>query len=200
MKRRGLAVWLAAVLVLAGAVPAVAFDAGRAFERGSWIVSLEAGGGAQDNLEGGFQSDLDLFYAGGRLSLVPFGPVGAGTPLYGAFDVGLEPFYVHYRGPTTAFFAGLGAVGRYHFLALGRLAPFVEVGGFAGGTDLEVREIDSAFTFLLQGTLGVAYFVTDTVSVYAGYRFIHVSNGNVERPNRGFEAHSGLAGVSFHFR
>jgi opacity protein-like surface antigen len=76
----------------------------------------------------------------------------------------------------------------------------VEVGAFAGGTDLEVREIDSAFTFLLEGTVGLAYFMADNVSLYAGYRFIHVSNGNTDRPNRGFEAHSGLAGVTFHFR
>lgn len=197
---RGRALLLAAAALLGMAAPAAAFDAGRTFERGSRILSLAAGGGAQDNLEGGAQSGLDLWYVGGRAALVPFGPAGAGGPFYGAFDVGVEPLYVRYSEPVRAFFAGLGAVGRYHFLALGRLVPFVEVGGFAGGTDLEVREIDSTFTFLLQGTLGVACFVTDTVSVYAGYRFIHVSNGNTDRPNRGFEAHSGLAGVSFHFR
>lgn len=200
MTRRALGLLLAVAVLGVAAAPAVAFDADRAFAPGTRLLSLEAGGGSQDNLEGGVQSGLDLWYAGARVALVPFGPVAPGSPLHGAFDVGLEPLYVRYSGPTTAFFAGLGAVGRYHFLALGRLAPFVEIGGFAGGTDLEVREIDSTFTFLLQGTLGVAYFVTDTVSVYAGYRFIHVSNGNTDRPNRGFEAHSGLAGVSFHFR
>lgn len=200
MIRRALRPVLAMAIVLVGAVPAGAFDAGPIFARGARILSLEGGGGAQDNLESGVQSDLELRYAGARLSLVPFGPTGAGGPLFGALDVGLEPLYVRYSGPTRAFFAGLGAVGRYHFLSLGRLAPFVEVGGFAGGTDLEVPEIDSAFTFLLEGTVGLAYFVTDRVSLYAGYRFIHVSNGNTDRPNRGFEVHSGLAGVSFHFR
>jgi hypothetical protein len=197
---RALALGLAVILVAAAAAPAAAFDTGRSFAPGTRILSLEAGAGAQDNLESGVQSDLELWYAGARLALVPFGTVGSGGPLYGAFDVGLEPLYVRYSGPTRAFFAGLGAVGRYHFLSLGRLAPFVEVGGFAGGTDLEVPEIDSAFTFLLQGTVGLAYFVTEHVSLYAGYRFIHVSNGNTDQPNRGFEVHSGVAGMSFHFR
>ncbi|MCL6640195.1 MAG: acyloxyacyl hydrolase [Candidatus Rokubacteria bacterium] len=200
MIRRVLPLVLVAILTAGGAAPAGAVDAGERFARGTRLLSLEAGAGAQDNLEGGFQSDLEFWYAGARVSLVPFGPTGVGGPFYGAFDVSLEPLYVRYSGPTRAFFAGLGAVGRYHFLSLGRLAPFVEAGAFAGGTDLEVPEIDSAFTFLLEGTVGLAYFVADNVSLYAGYRFIHVSNGNTDRPNRGFEAHSGLAGVTFHFR
>ncbi|HXG15551.1 MAG TPA: acyloxyacyl hydrolase [Calidithermus sp.] len=200
MRRPEPVLLLAAAVLLAAAPSAAAFDPDGAFARGTWILSLEGGAGAQENLEPGPQSDLELRYVGARVSVVPFGPTGSGGPWYGALDVGLEPLYVRYGGPTTAFFAGLGAVGRYHFLGLGRLVPFVEVGGFAGGTDLEVREIDSPFTFLLQGTLGVAYFVSSAVSLYVGYRFIHVSNGNTDQPNRGFEAHSGVAGVSFHFR
>jgi hypothetical protein len=38
------------------------------------------------------------------------------------------------------------------------------------------------------------------LAVYAGYRFQHFSNGNTSKPNRGYEAQSGVVGVSFFFR
>jgi opacity protein-like surface antigen len=70
---------------------------------------------------------------------------------------------------------------------------------FAGGTDLRIKEIDSDFTFLLWAGAGAAFFVTDRAALYAGYRWLHASNGNTKQPNRGFEAHSGVVGVSLFF-
>jgi hypothetical protein len=201
MNARSLVVVLA-VLAALGALtgPAAAFDAGKAFQKGGLVGSLEAGGGNQENLEGHKnQTDLDLWYVGARLGWLPWGAVGGG-PLRGAPEVGLEALYQRYVDPVQAFYAGLAAVGRYHFLALGRLVPYAELGAAAGGTDLRVIEIDSDFAFLLFGGVGASLFVTDRTALYAGYRLIHVSNGNSDAPNRGFEAHTGLAGVSFFFK
>ena len=190
-------VTLLAVLV---AVPAAhAYEARQTFVRGSVVVSPEAGYGRQFELEGksGF-TDLEFVNAGVRFGWLPFNPAGPG-PLYGSVEVGLEPLYQRYVDPVDAFFAGLGLTFRYHFLGAGRLVPFVDLAAFAGGTDLEIREIRSDFTFLLWGGAGLSYFVTDRAALYGGYRFQHVSNGNTERPNRGFEAHTGVLGVSFFF-
>lgn len=190
-------VTLLAVLV---AVPAAhAYEARQTFVRGSVVVSPEAGYGRQFDLEGksGF-TDLEFVNAGVRFGWLPFNPAGPG-PLYGSVEVGLEPLYQRYVDPVDAFFAGLGLTFRYHFLGAGRLVPFVDLAAFAGGTDLEIREIRSDFTFLLWGGAGLSYFVTDRAALYGGYRFQHVSNGNTERPNRGFEAHTGVLGVSFFF-
>jgi opacity protein-like surface antigen len=63
-----------------------------------------------------------------------------------------------------------------------------------------VREIDSEFAFLIQGGVGVSVFLTDRVAIYGGYRMQHVSNGNTSSPNRGFESHTGLGGVSYYFK
>jgi opacity protein-like surface antigen len=133
-----------------------------------------------------------------RFGWLPFNPVGSG-PLYGSFEIGLEPVYQRYFEPVDAFFAGLGATFRYHFLSLGRLVPYAELAAAAGGTDLRVKEIRSDLAFMLWGGAGVSYFVTDRTALYGGYRYQHVSNGNSERPNRGFESHTGVAGVSFFF-
>jgi len=62
-----------------------------------------------------------------------------------------------------------------------------------------VREIKSAFAFLLFGGVGASYFVTDHTALYVGYRIQHVSNGDTSKPNRGFESYTGVAGVSFYF-
>ena len=94
---------------------------------------------------------------------------------------------------------GLGLAARYHFLSLGIVVPYLELGAAVGGTDLRVIEINSSFAFRLYGGLGASVFITDSAALYAGYRMVHISNGNASRPNRGFEADTGVAGISLFF-
>lgn len=190
--------------ILLGAVsfgpPATAFEGADAFRQGTWIISIEGGGGPQENFAAhSVETGFDLWYAGVRVGAVPFAPLGRG-PVQAAFEIGLEPIYQRYTGPVTAFFAGLALLTRFHFLGLGRVVPYIEVAGAMGGTDLSVREIDSDFTFWLALGGGASVFITERVALYAGYRLVHVSNGGSDDPNRGFEAHTGLAGVSFYLR
>jgi hypothetical protein len=187
------------VVCLGLAAPASAFEAEAVFHKGALIFSLEGGYGAQDNLLDDFESGLRFWNVGTRLGLVPFEPIGSG-PLRGAIEIGLEPFFQRYTDPTPAFFAGLTVVGRYHFLGLGRVVPYVEAAAAAGGTDLSVPEIRSSFTFLIFGGAGISVFVTDRAAVYAGYRYQHVSNGHTSDPNRGFESQTGVVGFSYFFR
>ena len=197
MIRRGLPALLLVVTVdLSGAS---AFDGDETFRRGAYVLSLEAGGGAQANFEHKRDdTDLTFWNTGVRFSLLPWGPVGPGV-LHGALEVGLEPFVQRYTDPVRAHFVGLAAVGRYHFLSLGRVVPYLEMLFSAGDTNLRVREIDSDFTFLVQAGLGASFFLTDHLAIYGGYRLQHVSNGNTSSPNRGFESHTGVAGMSFYF-
>jgi opacity protein-like surface antigen len=78
--------------------------------------------------------------------------------------------------------------------------PYVELAAGAGGTNLRAIEIDSTFSFILWGGLGAQVFVNDSMALYGGYRMVHISNGNTSKPNRGFEANTGVAGVSFYFK
>jgi lipid A 3-O-deacylase len=190
---------LTLLLLLLASSPAVAFDANQTFAKGNTVLSVEAGGGSQSNLEGHFnQSEIDLFYVGARYSLLPFDPVGPSI-LRGSLELGLEPIYQQYTSPKTAYYAGLMAQGRWHFLSLGRFVPYFEGGAAAGGTNLRVLEIDSSFAFLLNFGGGASFFINDRTAIYAGYRLVHVSNGNTDTPNRGFEAHTGVLGVSYYF-
>ena len=189
---------LFAAIALAAA-PAPAFDAGETFRQGRFLMSVEGGLGTQDNFSNGVETGFEFWNAGVRFSLVPFAPSFEGTLLYGALETGLEPFYQRYTEPRRFHFGGLAAVLRYHFLGLGRVVPYIEMFGAAGATDLRSVEIDSDFTFLVQGGVGLSVFLTDAVALYGGYRLQHVSNGNTSQPNRGFESQTGVFGLSVFF-
>jgi len=191
---------VAVLFLLVATSPALAFDNTQAFAKGSTVLSLEGGAGSQANFENHkHQSELDLWYTGLRYSWLPFEP-GGPSILRGSFEIGVEPIYVRYYNPVEAYYAGLGFRARWHFLSLGRFVPYVETGAAAGGGNLEVKEIDSTFAFLVNIGAGASVFVTDRTAIYAGYRLVHVSNGNTDKPNRGFEAHTGVIGVSFYFK
>ena len=197
---RALRVLVTVAVVLFAAFPAVAFDPEQTFKKGGFVLSIDGGGGTQNNLEKHErQTDIDLWWLQGRASLLPLGTTGKNSFLYGAFEVGLEPIYQKYFGNVDAYFAGLGLAARYHFLSLGVIAPYLELGAAAGGTNLRVIEMDSTFAFRLYGGIGASLFVSDHAAIYAGYRMVHLSNGNTSRPNRGFEADTGVLGFSFFF-
>ena len=194
--------WMTAALalLLAAAAPAWAFDAEETFKKGTFVISPEGGYGWQLNDERlRHETNLEFYDVGARFSLLPFEPLGRGHFWYGALETGLEPLYQHYTRPRQAFWAGLSAVVRYHFLGLGRFVPYVEVAGSAGGTDLEIPEIRSAFAFLVFGGVGASVFVSDKTALYLGYRLQHVSNGDTSKPNRGFESSVVVGGISFYF-
>jgi opacity protein-like surface antigen len=178
----------------------LAFDPEQTFARGTVVVSGEGAYGWQFDLEDNHDfSAIEFWSAGVRLGLLPFETVGKGSPFYGAVEVGLEPLYQRYLAPQRRFWAGLSAVARYHFLALGRVVPYIELAGSAGGTDLSLPEIRSTFAFLIFGGGGASVFFSDKVAAYAGYRWQHVSNGNTSRPNRGFESNVAVLGLSLFF-
>src|SRR5215813_12265291 len=179
----GRARWIALAMLLASAAPACAFDSEQTFKKGTFVLSGEGTYGWETNLESKHSgvTYLEFYDIGVRFSLLPFDPIGRDHFWYGALELGLEPLYQHYTTPKPAFWAGLTAVGRYHFLGLGRFVPYIESGAAAGGTDLRIPEIDS------------------TLALYVGYRFQHVSNANTSQPNRGFEANVVVSGVSVYF-
>jgi opacity protein-like surface antigen len=173
------------------------FDAERVFQRDARLLSVEGGAGSQHNFEDRRrQTGLDLWSAGLRLGWLPFGVAGPEI-VRGALEVGLEALYQQYHHPEHDFWAGLSAVGRYHLTSFGRFVPYAEGGASVGATNLNIPEIDSDFAFLLFAGAGASVLLTDRMAVYAGYRLLHVSNGDLDTPNTGLEAHTGVVGITF---
>src|SRR3989304_4738016 len=202
MRVLGLCAALAALLCWAGA--AAAADPAQEDARGAKTFSLEIGGGAQNNVEGHERvlgqprSHISFVNLVPRLSVLPLDPVGPGL-LRGSLETGLEPWLQYYLEPHGATAEGRDGAVRYPFLGASPIFPYVEVLAGMGGPSLNVPEIRSNFTFVLEAGAGPGYFLTEGVQLTAGYRFQHVSNGNVEKPNRGFNSDAGVLGVSFFF-
>lgn len=192
------ATWLLAALLCWVGAAAAADPAGE-YARGTKIFSLEVGGGVQNNVEGHRTiSNISFVNLVPRFSILPLDPIGPGF-LRGSLETGLEPWLQVYLEPTTATAEGLKVALRYHFLGASPIFPYVEVLAGMGGTSLNVPEIRSNFTFVLEAGVGLGFFLTDGVQLTGGYRFQHISNGNIERPNRGFNSDAGVLGLSFFF-
>lgn len=196
--RLGAACAIAAVVLLAVA-DAQAFDAAREFAKGTTIVGVQVNGGAQNNIQDEPEiSGLDFVGLQARASYLPFEPFGSSW-YTAALEPGLEGWFQYYFNPQQAQAGGLKLAMRLNAVGFGPVVPYIEGLAGAGGTNLDLREIRSDFQFILEGGAGLSYFVAPGVALNVGYRLQHVSNGNTSRPNRGYNAHTGVFGVSFFF-
>ena len=193
--------WAAGALGLLVALPgpAAAFDAAAEFAKGTLILGLQINGGVQNNLQREPQTS-GISFAGvePRLSYLPFAPVGASWYAV-AVEPGLEGWVQYYVHPQKAAAAGLKAALRLNAVGLGPVVPYLEGTAGAGGTGLDLVESRSVFTFVLEAGAGMSVFVAPGVAVNAGYRLQHVSNGGTSDANRGYNAHTGIVGVSLFF-
>src|SRR5215831_7790712 len=96
-----------ALITLCGPGIGAAFDAEPSFAKGTWIASLQMGGGAQADIDNHFSgiSYLDFMP---RVSYLPFAPFGSGW-YRAALEPGLEAWLEHYLAPQQANAGGMKA-------------------------------------------------------------------------------------------
>ena len=197
--RRGLGAAVALLLLAGTPRVASAIDAGESFGKGTAIVSLQATGGAQANVENlSHLSHIAFVGFAPRLSYVPLEPFGSDW-FKATLEPGLEGWFQEYLHPQHASAGGLKGVLRLNALGFGPFIPYLEITGGAGATGLDTLESRSTFTFILEAGPGISVLVAKNIALTAGYRFQHFSNGGTSGTNRGYEAHSGVVGVSFFF-
>jgi hypothetical protein len=191
---------IAVFVLVTGCLPGIgaAFDAEPSFAKGTWIASMQMGGGTQADIDNHFSGVTYLDFMP-RVSYLPFSPFGSGW-YRAALEPGLEAWLEHYLAPERANAGGMKAALRLHAIGFGRIVPYLELTAGAGATGLRVPESLSTFTFILEGGVGVSVFLKPDLSINVGYRIQHLSNGNTSKPNRGFEANAGVIGVNFFFR
>jgi hypothetical protein len=202
MTARILAVLVTAALWLALDAPsrANAFELEEMFAKGTKVFGLQVNGGVQNNIQHETEtSGIDFIGVQPRFSYLPFEPFGSRW-YAAAIEPGVEGWVQYYMHPETAVGGGMKALLRLHAIGLGPVIPYLEATAGAGGTGLDITESRSTFTFILEGGLGASVFVARGVAMSAGYRLQHASNGNTSRPNRGYNANTGIAGLSFFFQ
>jgi hypothetical protein len=193
-------VLIGVLVIVTGCLPGIgaAFDAEPSFAKGTWIASMQMGGGAQADIDNHFSGITYLDFMP-RVSYLPFAPFGSGW-YRAALEPGIEGWLEYYLRPQQATAGGLKAALRLHAIGFGRVVPYLELTAGAGATGLRVPESQSTFTFILEGGAGFSIFLKPDVAINVGYRIQHLSNGNTSKPNRGYEANSGVIGVKFFFR
>jgi len=113
-------------------------------------------------------------------------PIGNGW-WSGSIALGAELAVLGITGPTGAYGVGFTPKLVYTFMSFGRLKPYLEGGGGPIWTNFEGRipEQGSDFNFLVWGGAGVGWDLTPQLTLNAGFRFGHISNGGTYHPNGG---------------
>ena len=190
-------VWLCALAIVPVASAAWGADAGEVFAKGTKIVTVNIGGGV--NMDAPFDAtDVSFINGSVRFGYLPLNPAGSGA-LRGSLEVGLEPFVQFYLEPSRVSQEGVKAVGRYHFISIAPIVPYLEFAAGVMYSNLKIDEIRSKHAFSLEAGAGVSYLLTPTLALTAGYRFQHLSNADTESPNTGINSNTGLIGVSVLF-
>ena len=125
--------------------------------------------------------------------------VGEGRWYRGNWELVGELFGGKQYRPDSGYVAGLTPLLRYNFATGHRLMPFVNLGAGVTATDIRNGDLSTTFEFNLQGGAGVRFFLRDDLALSVQYRFIHLSNANLDTPNLGLNSSTVLGGVSWFF-
>ena len=191
-------VWLWGFVIVLAVNSAWGADAGAVFAKGTKIVTVNIGGGV--NMDLPFDAtDVSFLNGSARFGYLPLDPLGPGA-FRGSVEIGLEPFVQFYLEPSHVSQEGLKAVGRYHFISIAPIVPYLEFAAGVMHSNLRIDEIRSRYAFSLEAGAGLSYLLTPTLAITAGYRFQHFSNADGESPNTGINSNTGILGVTFFFR
>jgi hypothetical protein len=101
--------------------------------------------------------------------------------------------------PEDGYFAGLNGGLRYHFRTGTLVDPFI--GGSVGvaATDVGEPDLGGIFQFNEQVGAGARFFLSSHHAITLEYAFWHVSNGSIQEPNHGVNAHLVSLGFAWLF-
>lgn len=80
-----------------------------------------------------------------------------------------------------------------------RFFPYIEGGVGAVYLTQHTREQGSQFNFSETVGIGITCLVKKNLALNVGYRYRHISNASIKRPNSGIDARSVIAGISLFY-
>ncbi len=157
-------------------------------------IGFYSGWGRADIGDG---KDYDTVYIGGRFGFNLKKALKWNMP--GLFLFMVEPFVNPVTEPSSNYEAGCGFLLKYAFPLGDKFYPYIE-GGTAGIYISEkTNRQGSNANFADQAGAGIYYFLRDDLALNVGYRFRHISNLSIEKPNRGIDSHFVIAGISIFY-
>lgn len=185
----------------AGLTRASAFSAEEAPAGGReqrWDIGAAVGVGLGHSILGsssGHDFALSKFHMGRPLTEV----VGTNHWYRGAVEFLGEVTVGAQFNPRTAYLVAFTPVVRYELATGTRLTPFVDAGAGIGATDIGSPDLSSTFQFNLQAGWGLRWRWSRRTAVTLQYRFLHVSNAGLRRPNLGVNSSVLYVGISRFF-
>lgn len=101
--------------------------------------------------------------------------------------------------PEGAYLCAVTPCLRCCFMAGSRWVPFMDGGGGVSLTDIGLPDLGSRFQFNLQLGAGVNYVLREDLVATLQGRFVHLSNGGIESPNRGVNSTMISVGLAWLF-
>lgn len=111
----------------------------------------------------------------------------------------VEPFINTLITPDANAEIGSNFLMRYAYSITKRIKPYVSVGLGALFMTQHVQEQATQYNFLPQGGGGCMFFVQEKLALNLEYRYRHLSNSSIKRPNNGIDVNMWLAGFSYYY-
>jgi len=167
------------------------------FARGVQELGLSVGWGVASPVgpQNGQIEDLQFINVSPRWGIGITDPLGGSAWYHGNFEFLAEGTYLREFEPIHGHSVGITALVRYNFIRDGKVIPFAEIGGGIHSLNFDLRGQEDGLNFSGQGGFGLHYFISEQTAVTAGWRFVHISNGN----NLGLNDSVILIGISTFF-
>lgn len=117
----------------------------------------------------------------------------------GLLELMYEPFISPIFSPASNVEFGVPVSLKYGFPITEKFYPYIQVGIGPYYTTLHTREQSTQFNLISQGGGGVMFFFREHWALSADYRWRHVSNAGIKKPNAGIDAHEYTLGLSYYF-
>lgn len=194
-----------ALLVLSWSTAANAGDSSpKRFEKGYSEFGFQIGYGAGLNIPSGpDRTDVQFVFFAPNFKYDLTGNIGQSF-YQGNLYLMSEITLLALHHPDSGYLVGGSPILQYKFVDPKRSwAPTILGGiGFAN-TDIDKksiadREISGNFQFLIHFGVGIEFFkIDEEKSISINYRFLHISNGGIEKPNIGLNTNMFSLGFSF---
>lgn len=110
----------------------------------------------------------------------------------------IEPYSSWIIEPKSNFRGGCQFLIKAGF-GFKRIYPYLEGGLGLNYFTLQTREQSTQFNFSETIGAGINYFLKENLSLNLGYRYQHLSNASIKRPNKGIDSQGFIFGVSFYY-
>lgn len=160
--------------------------------KGSWNIGVWTGGGSGVT---GTTTDTNLWLTGARFGKVLTDQKGRGI-LRGRLEYAVEaiPAFLVFQDSTVYGFDLTPVLFKWNFTSSARWIPYFETGAGMLFTTDDVPEKTFPFNFTPQAGFGFHIPTTPKQAFTVAFKYMHISNGGLDKPNPGINSIQVLVG------